>query len=435
MEQVDQGKFSCTGCGKSYKWKPELAGKKVKCKCGAVVAVPKELAPPPDSEVDLDGLYELAAEEKKSARRQQEEPVGFRCPSCHGDLEIGAVVCTSCGFNLKTGSKASASKPRKETIAYAGGSPAPGGVPSAMAGYGARSTGPAAMEVDYIGDNPLKDFGVPAGLLLAGVMVLIYQQTGSSGSFADALPAIGLSLIINLVFSFIGMFAVMRLFEVSFGAPGPAVIKAAACCVLPPAIAGVLGEIVGSDSFFVRMMVSAIFMMPLTFACFYFMFDMDYDEVIYLVVVIWLVNEWVVTFLLNFILASGGGGDVIAFGGGFGGGGGGSDSAEVSHDQKVKEMMGLYDLPKVDPWLQESTNRILGEHGRGESEQILQKIKDAGAREIYVNASGSQAGDLFVEMPKDKKKRKEMLDYHATLTGDPPLKDRGQKWLIFEFLP
>src|SRR5205807_7472407 len=27
-------KFNCDGCGKSYRWKAELAGKRVKCKCG-----------------------------------------------------------------------------------------------------------------------------------------------------------------------------------------------------------------------------------------------------------------------------------------------------------------------------------------------------------------------------------------------------------------
>ena len=31
-------------CGKTYKWKPEFAGKKVKCKCGYVMTAPK--APP-----------------------------------------------------------------------------------------------------------------------------------------------------------------------------------------------------------------------------------------------------------------------------------------------------------------------------------------------------------------------------------------------------
>jgi hypothetical protein len=35
------GKVTCV-CGKQYRWKPELAGKRAKCKCGAAVAFPKE---------------------------------------------------------------------------------------------------------------------------------------------------------------------------------------------------------------------------------------------------------------------------------------------------------------------------------------------------------------------------------------------------------
>ncbi|HSI33500.1 MAG: hypothetical protein ACAI43_23190 [Phycisphaerae bacterium] len=34
------GRFVCSGCGKGYAWKPELAGKRVKCKCGAAISVP-----------------------------------------------------------------------------------------------------------------------------------------------------------------------------------------------------------------------------------------------------------------------------------------------------------------------------------------------------------------------------------------------------------
>jgi hypothetical protein len=48
-------KFTCDGCGKQYAWKPELAGKKAKCKCGQVMNVPAE---PPDD----DGLLGLAPE-------------------------------------------------------------------------------------------------------------------------------------------------------------------------------------------------------------------------------------------------------------------------------------------------------------------------------------------------------------------------------------
>ena len=33
-------KFPCPACGKTYRWKPELAGKKVKCPCGNRIDVP-----------------------------------------------------------------------------------------------------------------------------------------------------------------------------------------------------------------------------------------------------------------------------------------------------------------------------------------------------------------------------------------------------------
>jgi hypothetical protein len=37
---ADGPKFSCPECGKEYPWKAELAGKKGKCKCGAIMHVP-----------------------------------------------------------------------------------------------------------------------------------------------------------------------------------------------------------------------------------------------------------------------------------------------------------------------------------------------------------------------------------------------------------
>ena len=42
MSQVDLVGFSCASCGKQYRWKPELAGKTVRCKCGSPVSVPKQ---------------------------------------------------------------------------------------------------------------------------------------------------------------------------------------------------------------------------------------------------------------------------------------------------------------------------------------------------------------------------------------------------------
>jgi len=137
VETVDQGKFSCGKCGKSYKWKPELAGKKVKCKCGNIMSAPAEEPVAEEKEVDLDGLYELAAEEKKSSKRQQADAGGFRCPGCHTDLAPGAVVCALCGFNLKTGSKATAKRSTQTVFTGGGGGGGGGGAAVANAVYNA----------------------------------------------------------------------------------------------------------------------------------------------------------------------------------------------------------------------------------------------------------------------------------------------------------
>src|SRR4051812_30463520 len=53
-------KFQCTACQKEYRWKEELAGKRVKCKCGNALTVPlAEAAIEPD---DI-GVYDVAESE------------------------------------------------------------------------------------------------------------------------------------------------------------------------------------------------------------------------------------------------------------------------------------------------------------------------------------------------------------------------------------
>lgn len=58
--KVVDGKFSCNQCGKQYKWKSELAGKRAKCACGAAIVVPAAEAPPEAPPPDFDNLYDFA---------------------------------------------------------------------------------------------------------------------------------------------------------------------------------------------------------------------------------------------------------------------------------------------------------------------------------------------------------------------------------------
>jgi type II secretory pathway pseudopilin PulG len=114
------GKFSCDGCGKSYSWKPELAGRRVKCKCGQAMSVPAT-DPAAAAADDLpDGFADFAAlgDGAPSGRHDDDgahaavaapparaKGGAAKCPTCGRAIDAGAVICVGCGTNLKTGKK------------------------------------------------------------------------------------------------------------------------------------------------------------------------------------------------------------------------------------------------------------------------------------------------------------------------------------------
>lgn len=183
--------FSCGSCGKKFVWKPELAGKKVRCKCGQAIPVPASTVPwasaaaapspvaavapvarprvsapaavrspvavAPPVALDNDDPYDLAESAAPSPVRPVAqgsvaaavappmavpgmEDDAYRCPSCSEAMEAGAIICSSCGFNLKTGERVNLK--RATTTAGAGtakkaASKMPAG--SAFAGIPTRS--------------------------------------------------------------------------------------------------------------------------------------------------------------------------------------------------------------------------------------------------------------------------------------------------------
>ncbi len=68
MSEITGPKFACASCGKEYKWKPELAGKRGKCKCGGVLSIPSE-APvdDPEPEANFEDLYDISDDVPKKA--------------------------------------------------------------------------------------------------------------------------------------------------------------------------------------------------------------------------------------------------------------------------------------------------------------------------------------------------------------------------------
>ena len=99
------GNFACESCGKEYRWKPELAGKRVKCKCGGVMTVP---AAAPEDEQDIYGMSDPEPEPTQrpttvapkraaaAAAPAVDEGNEYRCPYCQQSIEPGSAVCPMC---------------------------------------------------------------------------------------------------------------------------------------------------------------------------------------------------------------------------------------------------------------------------------------------------------------------------------------------------
>ncbi len=455
METVDQGRFSCTKCAKSYKWKPELSGKKVKCKCGNVMGVPQAEPVVSEADDDLEGLYALAADERQSAARQREEPVGFRCPACNGDLAIGAVVCTGCGFNIKTGSRVTRSKPAASprsaaphsaaprsaapTLAYAGGggslvvpSRVAAGVPSAMAGFGRAKRG---LQEDKRAEAAgiFQDLYLPIGLIVFGLIGSFLHQMHFQrypDTFSEALLKIGIGLCIDLALIGVACVAAIKVMEVAFGSPGAAALKICAIAIAPDGISNIitylLNDPVGLVGWFIAI--------GMYYALFHYLFDMDAGEVMMMTALVWIIRTWVGMLiagaLLAVLMSGGGAADALAKAAISDG----SGSAAVSEDRDVQEVLDMYDLPEAQSWLDESKNRIFGETGRGDTEKLVKDLYAAGAKKIWVMKEGSVANAIYVVMPKDRKQRATIYQIHATTYGNPtPKKDTGDEYQTFRF--
>jgi hypothetical protein len=79
MESTATRAVSCDACGKRYRYKPELAGKKVKCPCGGRVRFPALESEDAEPRVDV-ALQQLAAVERSAPQYDEQEEAPAPAP-------------------------------------------------------------------------------------------------------------------------------------------------------------------------------------------------------------------------------------------------------------------------------------------------------------------------------------------------------------------
>lgn len=177
-------RFECGNCGKRYAWKPQLAGRKVSCKCGQLFVVPSE---PPQQ--DEPPHYELAA-----------EPAPAVAPA--------------------------ASPPHAVSLDYR------------------RKDAPEPEASAYFPDR-VKDLYMPLAFIAIGTAVEIglgfFSRRGGLEGAAAGVIHVGLKLIINTVLMLVAILVVAKIREISFGPVPTAILKLCGISIGPGAIGTLVG--------------------------------------------------------------------------------------------------------------------------------------------------------------------------------------------------
>lgn len=404
MSTVGAQKFTCESCNKTYTWKPELAGKKAKCKCGFVMTVPKQIAPPEPVEEDTYDIVDVP--EEKPAKRK---------------LALAPAAPAS--------DESAAPRPAARS-----------GVPLSYQGMPGQRK---ADKFDPAGStmmDPMRDIYAPVGLLIAGflIQIIFYAVNSRGGNLVAVSLGVSLLTAFKAVLLIAFAFVMAGPLGVSFGGLWTMILKLAAIACFCDGVttwvdAGV-DKITGVGGMF-GMMISFPVSLGVYWALLIYLFSMDAGDS-WLVVVVLSVFDYIIRTVIFMLLMSA----VLSWGGAAisGGGAGRSSAASSSAASETDEFTRHVDEMKDTVRFQEARQYIEG--GRqGALKDRVDGWYAAGAKNVWfeVDVDINQRMSpnyLVVELPDDPAQRAAIFqrvntDYKLTEEGEEPLKDQGQVYL------
>ncbi|HTW93909.1 MAG TPA: hypothetical protein VMD30_03880 [Tepidisphaeraceae bacterium] len=245
-------KFFCDACKRSYLWKPELAGKRAKCKsCGQVMNIPSQPWRPEPEPASEEALYELAEPAADDAKPIRPPPL--------------------------------------PAMAVAAAAPAGGLAPlQYQSGPTARQAGRA--QKDLLVDK-IRDRHVPTAVLVTGA-ILFALFVAQHSRFGRAEMGIGMAVFTCLALfetTVVVIFAFMIAdpMGISFGTLWTAVLKLGALVVFCEAVTAWLDSMGGGFTFgFYVLSVNLLVAMAILWVGMCYFFEMDAAEAKWVVILL-----------------------------------------------------------------------------------------------------------------------------------------------------
>jgi hypothetical protein len=402
--------FTCSACQRTYSWKKELAGKRVKCKCGQPVTVPA--APPePPPEPEDDGLYDLA-----DAAADAQKAVSKLPPKI-----VEAPVAATSAAPARTSR---------------------GGVP--LEYRRARTAHELERDPARTIFDVKRDLYVPVVLIVVGAFLYIgyYAIEYHLGTSAFVSTGMGLAIMTLLETVILVGFAlfIANPLGVSFGPVGSAILKLAAIAILCDGITtwvdGMVGKYTGGfgNSIFGFGMIGFPIALAVYWGALIYLFSMDHGDswtVVAILSVFYRIVRIVLLFLLlNFFLHFGGIAVTLPSAGG-------GSVAPVSADPVSDEV----DRATALNLMKEARQYVIDFSRRAEA-SMVSGLYDAGSKNVWFMLDRDLTGKthplcIVDELPNDKTHRAKCFDIAKSyfdenkLYYDPAtFQDTGQRYLM-----
>jgi hypothetical protein len=246
---ASEHRFACDICGRTFGWKPQYSGRKLRCVCG------QEFVVPDSGDINKEDLYDIAPEDTpKPAARPAVSPTPFKAGE-------GAVV---------------AQANRVEPIQYL------------------QPGTPGHSELDRLFPDKVKDFWLPLWLIAGGTVVeiiytLIFSRFGRGGLRAAA-SHLGMNVIVTTGIMLVAILIAGKLRHINFGVLPVAAFKLCAVVLGSLGITHMLGPVLGFFPF-----IGGLLQGLLAFACYFALlgalFDLDESDTWYctcIMILVWL---------------------------------------------------------------------------------------------------------------------------------------------------